>query len=73
MIPYYDNPYIIYKISLVSFDDLLKQVELPEYKNLNSESFGELDPTAAKQVLDKVDQLLVASKSFNPVPPKLIP
>ncbi|MFT4154428.1 hypothetical protein [Parafilimonas sp.] len=73
LIPYYDNPYIIYKISLVSFDDLLKQVDLPEYKNLNSESFGELDPTATKQVLDKLNQLLVASKSFNPIPPQLLP
>ena len=67
-LPHIDFPYV-HIIYSHSNEDLLKLFS----QFISKESFKKLSEADLKKALEKLNELLLAEKSFNPIPPKLIP
>ena len=73
LIPFYESPYVLYKFSAQSPKTLLKNVKVDGYENLTFEMLNELDAATRRKVLGEIYNKLAAARSFNPVPPSLLP
>ena len=73
LIHFYQNPYVLYKFSAQSPKALLKDVQVNGYENLTIDMLDELDAASRRKVLGEIYRKLAAARSFNPVPPSLVP
>lgn len=73
LIPFYENPYVLYKFSAQSPKALLKDVKVDGYENLTFDMLDDLDAATRREVLGEIYKKLATARSFNPVPPSLVP
>lgn len=73
LIPFYQSPYVLYKFSAQSPKALLANVKVDGYENLTFDMLNELDAATRRKVLGEIYKKLAVAKSFNPVPPSLLP
>lgn len=73
LVPFYQNPYVLYKFSAQSPQALLKDIKVDGHENLTFDMLKELDAATRRKALGEIYKKLAAAKSFNPIPPQLLP